>query len=82
MKAFNYNGQWFTPYRKMTCSEREQPLSAVEGKLSRFADGEFESYWDLDEFQKASKTDADLYWWRGQLVMPGWDTFYILNTWL
>jgi hypothetical protein len=82
VKRFTYNGERFMPYRKMTKWEREQPLSSLEGKLSRYANAEFEAYWDLDEFHKAAQSDADLYWWNGKLVMPGWDTVYILNGWL
>ncbi|MBP5782425.1 MAG: hypothetical protein J6W04_02685 [Bacteroidales bacterium] len=82
MAAFNYNGEWFRPYRKLTRSEREQPLSSVEDKLTRFADEEFEELWDLQEFYRKSHSDADLFWWHGRMVIPSWDTFYILNNWL
>ena len=83
-KSFNYNGEWFTPYRKLTKVERERPLSAVEDTmpLSRFSNEEFEKYWDLMEFLQASHSDANLFWWNGKIVMPSWDTFYIVNGWL
>ena len=81
-KPFFYNGEWFRPYRKMTKAEREQPLSAVEEKLSRFTNEEFEAYWDLNEFYRKAQSDADLFWWKGRLVMPAWDTFFIVNGWL
>ena len=80
--SFYYNGEWFKPFRKMTKAEREQPLSSLEGKLSRFSNEEFETYWDLQEFCDKANSDADLFWWHGKLVMPAWDTFYILTGWL
>ena len=81
-KRFSYNGQWFSPFRKMTKAEREQSLNSLEGKMTRFCDKEFESYWDLQDFYSKAHSDADLFWWKGKLVIPSWDTFYILSTWL
>ena len=81
-KGFAYNGEWFTPFRKMTKAEREQPLDAVQDKMIRYSNEEFEKYWDLIDFEYASQTDADLFWWNGKLVIPSWDTIYILNGWL
>lgn len=80
--SFKYNGQWFRPYRKLTKAERERPLDVIQEKLIRFSNEEFEEYWNLMEFSKASGTDADLFWWKGKLVMPSWDTFYIVNGWI
>lgn len=80
--SFCYNGQWFRPYRKLTQAEREKPLNTAEGKLSRYCDEEFEKYWDLQEFYKQAHSDADLFWWHGKLIMPSWDTFFILLAWL
>ena len=82
MAKFNYNGEWFVPYRRMTKAEREQPLSAMEGKLTRYTDEEFEKQWDMDEFFEKSHSDADLFWWHGRLVLPSWDTFFVVNGWL
>ena len=81
-KSFNYNGEWFTPFRKLTQTEREQPLNSVEDKLVRYSDEEFEKYWDLMDFVRVSRSDADLFWWKGKLVLPSWDTIYIVNGWL
>lgn len=80
--SFYFNGERFVPYRRMTQAEREQPLSSLEGKLSRYANAEFEAYWDLREFREASRSDADLFFWKGKLILPSWDTFYIVNGWL
>ena len=80
--GFSFNGQWFRPYRKMTKAEREKPLNSLEEKMTRFCNEEFESYWDLNEFYRKAQSDADLFWWHGRLVIPSWDTFYILNAWL
>ena len=81
-KSFNYNGEWFTPFRKLTQAEREQPLSAIEDKLIRYSNEEFEKYWDLLEFKAKSRGDANLFWWNGKLILPSWDTIYIVNGWL
>ena len=80
--SFQYNGEWFTPFRKMTQTEREQPLENIREKMIRFSNEEFEKYWDMDEFYQKAKGSADLFWWHGKLILPGWDTFYILNGWL
>lgn len=80
--GFNYCGEWFRPFRKMTKAEREQSLNSLEEKMTRYCNEEFESYWDLNEFFSKAKCDADLFWWRGCLIMPSWDTFYILSGWL
>ena len=81
-KTFLYCGEWFRPLRKMTKAEREQPLDALHGKLSRYSNEELESYWDLNEFYKVADSDADIYVWKGKFVIPSWDTFYILIGWL
>ena len=81
-QGFSYNGQWFRPFRKMTKAEREQPLNSLEGKMTRYCNAEFEAYWDIDEFYRSAHSDADLFWWKGNLVMPSFDTFYILSAWL
>ena len=78
-KGFNYNGEWFTPYRKLTKAEREQPLRGIEDKLLRYSNEEFEAYWDMMEFFRVSKSDANLFWWKGKVIMPSLDTFYIIN---
>ena len=77
--GFSYNGEFFRPCRKLTQSEREQPLNAVEDKIQRYCNEEFEAYWDLNEFFEKAQSDADLYWWHGRLVLPSWDTFYVVN---
>ncbi|MBQ6503201.1 MAG: hypothetical protein IJI57_04740 [Flexilinea sp.] len=82
MESFSYNGEWFKPFRKFTKSEREQPLSAVEGKLTRYSDEEFENQWNMADFYRKSHSDADLFWWHGRLILPSWDTFFFVNQWL
>ena len=79
--SFNYHGQWFKPYRHFTKQEREQSVSEIRGKLERFTNEEFEKYWDCNEFADLGN-NADLYWWHGKVVIPGWDTFYIVSGWL
>ena len=81
-KSFNYNGEWFRPYRKLTQAERERPLSSIQDKLIRYSNEEFEKYWDLEEFCATAHSDADLYFWKGKVVMPSWNTFFVVNGWL
>ena len=80
--TFRYNGETFREFRSMTKAERERPLEVLQEKLVRYSNVEFEKYWNLDEFYKKAQTDANLFWWKGKLVMPSWDTFYIVNGWL
>ena len=81
MEGFNYNGEWFKPYRKMTKAERERPLCAMEGQLTRYTDEEFEKQWNMADFYRKSGTDADLFWWHGRLILPSWDKFFFVNQW-
>ena len=81
-EPFVYNGERFKPYRKMTKAEREQPLENIHEKIFRYYNEEFEKNWDLEEFTRTSKSDADFFWWRGKLIIPGWDSIYYINGWL
>jgi len=77
-KSFKYLGETFRPYRKLTDREREQPASVAREKLMRYYNDALEAEWDLNDFYEQAKSDADLFWWRGKIILPAFDTFFIV----
>lgn len=76
--SFKYLGETFRPYRKLTQAEREQPSCIAREKLQRYYNERLEAEWDLDAFYAAAHSDADLFWWKGRLILPAWDSFFFV----
>ena len=76
--SFKYCGETFRPYRKLTKAEREQPASVAREKLQRYYNETLEAQWDLNEFYEAAQSDCDLFFWKGKVILPTWDSFFFV----